>query len=258
MMRMRRLMLMAWPLASLTCAGCLGVLCLAAALPAEEPGKAPATATAAKPMTRSFRIESVDAKALRLAVKEEGHELVWHATRTRFFHHRSIPLKDVPDGSTVHVLGKLHEPRNDTTGKTGKRTDPMLTNIEHIGVGAAHVEPPLVSPVAGVAWAAGKLSTRQNRYFENGGERYRMVVDEKTAAYSLERLKPEDLAGKKVIVRANPRKVTVERDGKTVTLTRLNVLEVHLVELGPEHAKVFQMQWVERKKKASAPPPAKK
>jgi hypothetical protein len=189
-----------------------------------------------------------------MEVKESGYELTWNEKKTRLLRHKSVLLKGISNGAPLLVLGKAHEPAEDPRGGQKKKTERMITNVELVCVGSELTKPAWRSSVSQVDWLEGTLDTSGRLpALHHKNQTYRLPADEKLSAYSLEAMKPEELAGAKVIVRANARKVTIERDGKRLEITRLYVLEVHLLELNAEHAKVFQSEWIERKK-ATDPP----
>ncbi|MBI4604965.1 MAG: hypothetical protein HY721_23635 [Planctomycetes bacterium] len=214
-----------------------------------------------KPVLRTLRVQAVNAKTHRIDVKEPGFEVVWEAGKTQFLGHRSVPLKDLEEASRVLVFGKGYQPGfggppgKDQGRGQGKGRGPgggRITDVELVGAGAAFVKPSLESKVGGMEWVEGKLAGADRSMLEVDRQRYRLAGAEKLTAYSVERLDPEKLVGAKVLIRGAPRKVTIERDGKAVEVTRLTALEVHLVELSAEHAKVFQTHWVEGKKAGPA------
>ncbi len=229
----------------------LGLGAGAAGKPAD--GQATGESDARKLVMKPFRIVSVDSKTLRIEVKEAGYEVVWHATKTKLYRHRTVLLRDLEPGTALHVFAKRHEEGNDNKKKGGGRTSPIITDIELLGAGAAFVRPSLEGKVGGLTWESGKLTAKLPFSLEVGGTRYRLAGDDKLSAYSLETLAPEKLAGAKVFIRGNARKVTIEREGKPLEVTRLSATEVHILELSADHAKVFQSQWVERKKPGSGP-----
>jgi hypothetical protein len=208
-----------------------------------------------KPLWKKLKVASIDAKLGEIRVKEADVEVLWKKESTRFLHHRSILLKDLKSGAAIHVLGRLHVRRGAPPTKGAGETSPMITDIEHLGVGAAFVEPP-IQPASGfVRWHAGKLVTVAAPFqVEVGNGEYRLSGGEKLAAYSIEKLAPESVAGATVIVRGDARKVTVEREGKERQVTRIYATEVHLVELSAEHLKVFQLQWGEKRKETPPGP----
>ena len=220
----------------------VAVMAMTVSAPAEE--KDPTL----KPLVKRLKVASIDAKLGEIKVKEADFEVLWRKDSTRFYHHRSILLKDLKKGAVIHVLGKLHG-RRGAPAKGADDAAAMITDVEHVGVGAAFVEPPITPASGHIRWYAGELLTFVAPFqMKVGNAEYKLLGGEKIAAYSIEKLAPEGIAGVSVIIRGDAKKVTVERDGKERQVTRLQATEVHLIELTPEHTKVFQLQWGEKRK----------
>lgn len=212
-----------------------------AGLLAAEPGEP-------KTVSRLLKVAAVDAKTRRIEVKDAGYEVLWDAKTTKFYHHRSVPLKDLPDGSFLRVLGK----RQDNERRREGETRAMMTNIEILGTGAAFEKPAIESKVLGVEWSKGKLVVKDQPYFERQKTLFRLVGVEKAAVYSVEALPPDKVAGAQVLIEGTPRKVTIERGGKELEVTRITASEVHLLELSAEHKKAFQLAWADKKRAQDA------
>jgi hypothetical protein len=162
---------------------------------------------------------------------------------TRFLVHRSIRLKDLKRGKPLHVLGKLHTVRTTVTAQT----DSAMTEVAFLGTGEAYEHPPLAPQSQFVRWHAGTLSfVGAAPYLRIGDAMHRLSVGDDAAVYSLEKIPPEQLRGKTVIVRGEAAPAGGDAKGRRVT--RVQATEVHLVELNAEHAKVFQLQWGEVRK----------
>jgi hypothetical protein len=198
-----------------------------------------------KLLTKRFKVASVDTAARRITVKEAGHEITYHAQKTKFFLHRSLPLKDLKESAALHVFGRLHEPVRDKDA----RSDPLITDVALVAGGTEFTPPALATASEFVDWHEGKLEKPAAPFqLRIGGERYRLTGDDKLAAYWVEKTTPESLAGAVVFIRGNAKKAIVERNGKQETVTRVFATQVHVLQLNAEHLKVFQLQWVERKK----------
>jgi len=192
-------------------------------------------------------VVSVDLKTHAVAVKEKDYEIFWSAKGTAFLHHQSIYLKELKKDAVLQFLGKCHERKSG--GVTYADSDPLISDVEYLGLGEAYVQPPISSPKSGVVWHEGLLTVPKYPFaLEVEGKEYRVAGSDKMAAYSLESIEPQKLEGKAVLIRGNMRKVKTERVGKAVEVNRLYATEVHWVELLPEHKKVFQLQWADSKK----------
>jgi hypothetical protein len=199
-----------------------------------------------KPVVKQLKVVSVDPGARALTVKEKDYEVFWSAKKTVFFHHQSLFLKDLKKDAVLQFLGKCHERKSG--GGSYADSDPLISDVEYVGMGAAFVQPPINSQKSGVLWHEGRLTVTKYPFsLEVDKTEYRVAGNDKMAAYSLEPIEPQKLEGKMVTIRGTMRKVKVERNGKPVEVNRIYASEVHLVELLPEHKKVFQLQWVERK-----------
>jgi hypothetical protein len=230
----------------------LGVVAMAVAAPAAEE-KDPTL----KLLVKKLKVASVDTKLGEVRVREADFEVFWRKDSTRFYHHRSIPLKDLKKGAAIHVLGRQHGRRGGPPGKGVGDESLRITDIEHVGAGGAYIEPP-IKPASGfIRWHAGSLLTVVAPFqMQVGNAEYRLTGGEKLAAYSIEKLAPEAIAGATVVIRGDAKKVTVARDGKERQVTRIHATEVHLVELTAEHTKVFQLQWGEKRKETPKEPEA--
>jgi hypothetical protein len=197
---------------------------------------------APKPFQRQLKVASIDPGTKTISVREPDLEVTWNEA-TRFLHHRSIRLGELKRGVGLHVLGKLHLVRTTTT----QMTDSALTDVAFLGTGEAYEHPPLTPQTAFSRWHYGTLSTVGTTHFLRIGEAaHRLALPENAAAYSLEKIKPEALSGKSIIVRGEP--TPAGGDAKRRRVTRVVATEVHLVELNAEHANVFRLQWGETRK----------
>jgi hypothetical protein len=230
--------------------------CLALVLAALAADGPPAPDPTEKPLFKKAKVSSVDKKLKLIDVKDPALEVLWDPASTVFFHHRSLLLKDLKEGTAVELLGKLHDERRGQTKKAGT-ADALITDIEYVGTGKAYRRPPLAGKTGFIRWHACVLESNRLPFFLRIGNRtYKLLSDERTAVHSTERIDPEkigeSIVGKTVFLGGRGRKVTVERDGKERQVTHLFVTDVHLVESSPEHTKVFLSQWGDRKQAPKA------
>jgi len=236
-----------------------GLALLLASLLAEEP-RLPASAPKAdrdpaeKPLWKKAKASGIDKKLKVIDVKDASLEVVWDPGKTTFHHHRTVLLKDLPEGSTVHILGKIHEERGGPEGKNqapGKKygaAEALLSDIEHIGTGKAYKQPPLVGKTGFIRWHTAELRSTRLPFFARVQNRtYKLTTDERATVLSTDKLDPEAIVGKTVWLGGHARKVTVERDGKERQVTRMVVTDVHVVDVSAEHMKVILAQWGDRK-----------
>ena len=238
-----------------------GFALLLASLLAEEPRLSGASAQkpdrdpAEKPLWKKAKASGVDKKLKVIDVKDPSLEVVWDPVTTTFHHHRTLLLRDLPEGSMIHILGKIHEERGGPEGKNqaapGKKygaAEALLSDIEHIGTGKAYKQPPLVGKTGFIRWHAAELRSTRLPFFARVQNRtYKLVTDERATVLSTAKLDPEAIVGKTVWLGGRARKVTVERDGKERQVTRMVVTDVHVVDVSAEHMKVFLAQWGDRK-----------
>src|SRR2546428_2568460 len=159
-----------------------------------------------KPVIKQFKVVSVDLKTHAVAVKEKDYEIFWSAKGTAFLHHQSIYLKELKKDAVLQFLGKCHERK--AGGVTYADSDPLISDVEYLGLGEAYVQPPISSPKSGVVWHEGLLAVPKYPFaLEVEGKEYRVAGSDKMAAYSLESMEPQKLEGKTVLIRGNMRKV---------------------------------------------------
>lgn len=77
--------------------------------------------------------------------------------------HRAVPLRDLPDGTLVHILGRKQAPSRDPT--TGASTGPLLVNMIAIVAAERFEPPPLPSDLEGkrLEWISGGLSVHPSK-----------------------------------------------------------------------------------------------
>ena len=239
-----------------------GFALLLASLLAEEPRLPGPSAPksdrdpAEKPLWKKAKASGIDKKLKVIDVKDPSLEVVWDPYTTTFHHHRTLLLKDLPEGSILHILGKIHEerggPEKQNQGKKYGAAEALLSDIEHIGTGKAYKQPPLVGKTGFIRWHTAELRSTRLPFFARVQNRsYKLVTDERATVLSTDKLDPEAIVGKTAWFGGRARKVTVERDGKERQVTRMVVTDVHVVDVSAEHMKVFLAQWGDRKNVAS-------
>ena len=199
---------------------------------------------APKSYWKRLGVASINPQARTMAVHDPGLEISWDGA-TRFLLHRSVRLKDLKQNTVIHVFGKLHASRRPGTSVG----ESLITDVAYIGTGDAYEQPPLTPGSQFIAWHTGALrSYRPPFYLKIGDVEYRLSVEEDAAAYSLEKIAPQTLAGKSIMVRGISERLPASTGGKPRPATRVLAREAHLLELNAKHAKVFQLQWAEERK----------
>jgi hypothetical protein len=207
-------------------------------------GGAGAETPAPKPFQKRLKAASIDPAKKTISVREPDLEVVWDE-KTRFLVHRSARLKELKRGAPVHILGRLHSVRSTGTPVS----DSVIAEVAFLGTGEAYEPPPLTPRGAFVRWHAGTLeSTEPTLDIRIGDFVHRLAVDDAATVYSLEKAAPVALPGKSIVVRGRAEPAAGAKDAKRRRGTRVLATEVHLLELNPEHTKVFQLQWGEVRK----------
>jgi hypothetical protein len=193
---------------------------------------------------KRLRVTAVDATAARIDVREADVEVSWDKQGTQFLVHRSVPMKDLKPGTTVHVFGKLNSPRQ---RGSAYQSESIITEATYLGTGDAH-EPPLLKPTKdAIRWHTGTLtSVRTPFYLKIAGVDFRLALPADQTVYAVDRIAPQAVVGKTVMVRGEATRSAADKGKRQVT--RVQATEVHLLELNPEHKKIFQLHWGEGRK----------